>query len=66
VSGGGAGGASTGSVSSWTATVTDVQPSTQGDATTVVSLQLPDADARQVAAAAPTGLSLVEVSGDGG
>jgi hypothetical protein len=61
-------GGSTGSgssVSSWTATVVGVAPSTQGDQATVVSLQLPQANALQVAAASATGISLVEL-GPGG
>lgn len=62
--GGGSSGSGS-SVSSWTATVVGVSPSTQGDQATVVSLQLPEANALQVAAASATGISLVEL-GPGG
>lgn len=58
-------GGSGSSGSSWTATVTGIEPSTQGDTSTVVSLQLPEATALQVAAASASGISLVVLSGGG-
>lgn len=49
----------------WTATVTDVGGTAQDQQTTVVSLQLPEAAARQLATAPAGQVSLVALSGGG-
>lgn len=53
-------------IAAWTANVTDIDGSAQDQQTTVVSLQLSEADARQLATAPVGQISLVALSGGGG
>ncbi|MFD2414832.1 hypothetical protein [Amycolatopsis pigmentata] len=52
-------------IAAWTANVADVNGSAQDQQTTVVSLQLPEVDARQLAVAPVGQISLVALSGGG-